>query len=167
MGRETPMVISQSALEGLVELKDFKEWNGEPIKNSVNSILLKNWLAGENGLLETKSVPFRKLPSDQWTFVSDASEDRVCIYQEGVESKLAVIPLAEDEKKWSSSRRELVAIDKALTVKAEFFKAQEFQSVFWLTDNSNVVKIFNKGSGKADILPVSYTHLTLPTIYSV
>ena len=142
---------------GIKELRNFHAWNGEPMKTDRNAIQLSAILKGCNSNLErNRKIPFRLISSDPWTVVSDASTDKVCFYRAGLEDHFTVLRLSKQEQTWSSSKRELVAMEKILRLKGKQFSPMAgSRTIFWLTDNQNVERFIKKGSSKPDILSMA------------
>ena len=150
--------------QGLKELKNFEMWDGEPIKQEANAIQLSSVLAGDNSFVKDRKIPFRRTEKDQWTVVSDASDDKICFYQAGEESLLRVLKLDEEEQECSSSHRELLALYKALLFEGTNLSIYpESRTIWWLSDNSNVPRFLTKGSSITCLLYTSPSPRDLST----
>jgi hypothetical protein len=85
--------------------------------------------------------------------VSDASIDRVAAYGLGsLPDFMHVEDLANHELGWSSSRRELAAIEKTLFTRGMALRQSEQTTVWWLTDSRNLTKYLTKGSGRECVM---------------
>jgi hypothetical protein len=60
--------------------------------------------------------------------------------------------LKEHELAWSSSRRELAAIEKTLFNRSEDLQRITQTTIWWITDSANLTKYLVKGSGCIDIM---------------
>jgi hypothetical protein len=129
------------------------EWDGYPIRNKATAITLASVLAGENDEDLARKIPNRPIRGRHFTMVSDASVDKVAAYGLGeMPDFVHVEGLKEHELAWSSSRRELAAIEKTLFTRSRDLRRDTQTTIWWITDSANLTKYLVKGSGRIEIM---------------
>jgi hypothetical protein len=87
------------------------------------------------------------------TLASDASDSSVAAFCiDGLPSFEFVSLLTEEEKSWSSLRRELLAFQRVQDERGSLLSSRGAITIFWLTYNSSVTKFLSKGSSKLAIM---------------
>ena len=139
--------MTASMWRGILFLADYRAWDGQPIKNDSNAILLSTLLPGCNSQIDKfQKIEFKHITPNYKTMVGDASDEAMCFYRVDDDKLFTVVQLTSSEKRLSSSLRELLTVHRALILKGpEISATNEFCTVFWITDNQNVPR----SSGKA------------------
>jgi hypothetical protein len=146
--------LSPEAMLALKEVRILIEsWNGHPIRCFHTCLTLASILPGEAEMSLERKIPAGRYRPTRATLASDASDSAVASFcVDGLPAFDFFSFLTEEEASWSSSRRELLALQRTLEGKSELLSSKGPITLWWLTDNSNVSKFLSKGSGKLEIM---------------
>ena len=75
-------------------VKDFRQWNGQPLFENAAPLKLSEVLAGDNTSVKEREIPFQVV-SNPLTFASNASDDRISFYSVDNEDEPISIMLSE------------------------------------------------------------------------
>jgi hypothetical protein len=152
---ESILRLDEETMAALKEVNDGMEiWNGHPIRAWHTGITLSSILLMEATALLDRKIPARRVHNRRAVMASNASDFGVASYSiEGIPEFSFLAELQDEEKKESSSVRELLAILRTLDHINDSSQLQtsEWRTLWWLTDNANVEKMIAKGSGKLRI----------------
>ena len=139
------VIDKQMASELVFIKKHMKDWNGHPIPSD-RTVHVFN----VNNTEFVQKEPWTDQNQQYSVMVSDAS-DRVAFVYEAEQFKLVEeFGFSEQEQRMGSGQRELRAVMKAVTDKAEFFRSKPGR-VYWITDAKNVYYFLKRGSRKSHI----------------
>jgi hypothetical protein len=149
-----PFSLSSDPMYSLREVRGLIHlWNGHPIRAPHTCIALASVLPREAEVSLERKIPAGRFWQTQATLASDASDSAVASFcNDRLPAFDLFSSLTEEEKLWSSSCRELIALQRTLDAKADLLSSKGPVTLWWLTDNSNVAKFLAKGSGKLVIM---------------
>jgi hypothetical protein len=146
--------LSPETMFALQEVWELVEsWNGHPIRCFHTCLTLASVLPEEADISLERKIPAGRYRPTRATLASDASDSAVASFcVDGLPSFDLFSCLSAEEAGWSSSRRELLALQRTLEGKSELLSSKGPITLWWLIDNSNVSKFLSKGSGKLPIM---------------
>ena len=121
------------------------EYNGHPIPSN-KTVHVFNI----NGTTFCQNEPWLNKSRDYQVFASDASEKVAFVYEAQTFSVVEEYGFTEQEQTMSSGARELKAVMRAISDKADYFKKNPGR-VYWITDSKNVFYFLKRGSRKSHI----------------
>ena len=152
---ESTLQCTDIILFGLdIIIKHVRNWNGYHMPSISQAIRLSLVLPGDNHRMGERTVHRGSYSANHSTWVSDASDSRICYYNEsGSHSQLHMRRLLPRQRRWSSSRRELLSLLIAFTDHVGILNnTSDWKTIFWITDSQNVCSFLAGGSGKEYIL---------------
>jgi hypothetical protein len=155
-GWDSDIFLSDDAVLGLVWLLGaLDELNGHPICAPHTCISLASVLPRYSEISLDRKIPAGRYQSLMATLASNASDTDTAVAAfciDGLPQFEMVSELSAEERTYSSSKRELIAFSRVLTLHGELLSSKGPVTIWWLTDNSNVAKFLSKGRGVRKIM---------------
>lgn len=140
------VLIDQQMARELIYVKNhLVEWNGYPIPSD-KTVHIFN----VNGTEFRQSEPWSNQGKSYKVMVSDASDKVAFVYEAESFNLVEEYGFSQQEMEMSSGVRELQAVSKALSHRADYF-VENPGRVYWITDSKNVYYFLKKGSRKSHI----------------